>query len=445
MSEKKKASSIPKNKSMFSFGIKGWGILFFCMVCYFILSWIGNDASNIFVPILGAEGYDPGAIYSLITIAGWISVPFIFVGGIVARKSNKVTLLLGFACAIIGCFLFGAVKAPWQILVVLTLFQVAVNTAIFLGTSNLVANWFPTRKGPAMGWATVGASLNSALNPTIWSISIPFLGGGLVGLGGIFRVWGIIIIVLFIIALLFIKQNPEEAKAYPDNDKSITPEQAKRDRELGVAYAKSSPWTVKKLLTCKMVWIIAIASGIIMMITMGIMSNLIAIIMSYGVAQPGALKIITLASVLGIFFSVLWGKVDAMKGTKWATIVFYIIMIVAMALFLVPNIGTMFVGCILVACALGAGNNLAVSLTASVFGRYDFTKAWGIIYPIHVIVRVSGFMLVGVISTATGSYKPAFALMIVCAVVAVILMAMFKDELLGRNTVTEEELKNVSM
>ncbi|MGN1154886.1 MAG: nitrate/nitrite transporter [Agathobacter sp.] len=445
MAEKKNASSIPKNKSMFSFGVKGWGIILFCIVCYFILSWIGNDASNIFVPILGAEGYDPGTVYSLISVAGWISVPFIFVGGVIARKSNKVTLLIGFACAIIGCFLFGAVGAPWQILVVLSLFQIAVNTAIFLGTSNLIANWFPTRKGPAMGWATVGASLNSALNPTIWSMAIPFLGGGLLGLGGIFRIWGIIILVLFIITLLVIKQNPEEAKAFPDNDSSITPEQARKDRELGIAYTKSSPWTVKKLLTCKMVWIIAIASGIIMMITMGIMSNLIAIIMSYGVAQPGALKIITLASVIGIFFSVLWGKVDAVKGTKWATIVFYIIMICAMVLFLVPSIGTMFIGCILVACALGAGNNLAVSLTVSVFGRYDFTKAWGIIYPIHVIVRAAGFMLVGVISSATGSYKPAFLAMIGCAVIAVILMVFFRDELLGRNVVTDEELENLKM
>ncbi len=439
----KRAVDSAQNTSMFSFGGKGWFLLIYCMAIYFTCSFLVNDGLNIYVPILGEKGMDTATLYTFTTLAGWIAIPFTFIFSWILRKSTKLCMAIGLALAIVGCMIFGSCNKAWQILIILIMFWVMVNGTEFLGTSNLVANWFPTRKGAAMGWATLGTNANTAINPWLWTFLIAGLGAGAVGMAWTFRIWGVILIVLFVLLLVFIKNNPEDAGCYPDNDKSLSLDEVKHNRELGDLYRKSSPWTVGKLLSTKEVWFVAIASGIIMMITTGVVSNFIAIGMSFGYDQTGALIIMSIASVCGVVFSVIWGKVDAVMGVKWAGIVFYIIMAVAMLLWLIPSVVAYIIGAILVGCSLGAGNNLLASMTASFFGRYDFDRAWGIIYPIHVVIRSAGFALVGVISTRTGSFRMAFVVLLLCSLVAIILVACMKVRMLGRVTVDEEELKEV--
>ena len=440
MGENKKVAGGVANAS-FKYGPKGWVMMIFSMLVYFTCCFLANDGLNIFAPTLVSDlGWDNGLIYTFNSLAGWIAIPIAFFSAWLMRKSTKICILMGLACAIIGCFWFGRMSHIVELLIVLILFQVAFNGSVFMGTSNLVANWFPTRKGTAMGWVTIGASLNTAINPTIWTILIGIFGAGFIGLGGTFNVWAVVLILLFIWCL-FIKNNPEDAGAFPDNDDSVSIEEARKARDLGYLYKKSSPWTVKKLLTCKQMWIICIASGVIMMITTGIISNFVSIVMTYGYTAPQALTVMAVASIIGAVFSIAWGKVDALKGTKWACIVFYVIMCIAMVLLMLPFKPTMFIACIFVGCSLGAGNNLMASMTGTVFGRYDFDKAWGIIYPIHVAIRSAGFALVGFLSTATGTFRVPFAVMIGCSIFAIIVVMQLKDELIGRNHVTEEELR----
>ena len=436
------ASDRAQNTSIFSYGPKGWRMMIFSMIIYFTVPFLANDSLNIFVPIL-AEGrqMDPGNLYFLNTIAGWVGIPVAFVFSWLLRKSSKICITFGLLAAIIGCLWFGSVTQGWQAFCVMLLFQIAFNGAVFLGTSNLVANWFPTRKGGAMGWVTIGASLNTAINPTIWTIMIAVLGTGLVGLSGMYRVWAVVLVALLVFMIFLIKDNPEDQGANPDNDASITLEQAQRDREIGNLYRTSSPWTVGKLLACKEVWMIAIASGVIMLITMGIISNWVNIGVSNGLTPEGAIRLMAIPSIIGAVFSVCWGKVDAMRGVKFACVTFYCIMLVAMLLWLVPSKGTLFIGSIFVGCSMGAGNNLMASMTASLFGRYDFDKAWGIIYPIHVAIRSVGFGLVGMISARTGSFRPAFIVMMILAAFAIIVVSQLKVRMIGRNHVTEEELE----
>ena len=436
------AADRASNTSIFSYGPKGWRMMIFSMFVYFTVPFLANDSLNIFVPIL-AEGrqIDPGILYSFNTLAGWVAIPIAFVFSWLLRKSSKICITFGLLAAIIGCLWFGAATKGWHAFAIMLLFQIAFNGAVFLGTSNLVANWFPTRKGGAMGWVTIGASLNTAINPTIWTVMIAVLGTGLIGLSGMYRVWAVVLAALLVFMLVAIKDNPEDSGAKPDNDPSISLKQAQKDRETGNLYRTSSPWTVGRLLACKEVWMIAIASGVIMLITMGIISNWVNIGVANGLTPTGAIRLMAIASVIGAIFSVIWGKVDAMKGVKFACVTFYCIMLVAMALWLVPSLPTLFIGSIFVGCSMGAGNNLMASMTASLFGRYDFDKAWGIIYPIHVAIRSVGFMLVGLISTRTGSFRPAFIVMMILAAFAILVVSQLKVRMIGRNHVTEEELE----
>ena len=77
----------------------------------------------------------------------------------------------------------------------------------------LTANWFPRKKGLALGWSTMGY-------PVCSIIAVPLLVNliGAVGFAKCFLIIGIVQIAIGIITLLFIHDYPEEIGVAPDND-----------------------------------------------------------------------------------------------------------------------------------------------------------------------------------------------------------------------------------
>lgn len=69
------------------------------------------------------------------------------------------------------------------------------------------------------------------------------------------------------------------------------------------------------------------------------------------------------------------------------TIAMFIYFIVSVCIALVPNIITMYIALVMFASIIGGANNLAISMTASVWGRYDFDSAWTVVFILNTIVR----------------------------------------------------------
>jgi MFS family permease len=312
--------------------------------------------------------------------------------------------------------------------------RIGVIVTVFLGGARLATDWFPTKKGLFMGYATIGVTAGMMVT----NIFVPqLLAAGGVHLAMSFGIaFAILILVL---VLIVVKNNPEEANAFPDNDKSMTKERVEALFEEGERYMKSSEWTLKKSLNSPVVWLSGVSLGLCLLVPVGIMAQFVPAAIGMGLTAEFAQSALLLAGLLGIVASWLEGKLDLLIGTKKATLI--AMAIATLGCLLLGVLGgltsTAMIGIVLVAASSGMANNMIVSLPGTIFGRYDFTNPYQVVVVVQATITGFGFMLVSSVAGAAGSYHASFLVCAVICFLSFILLCFMKDKYLGR---TGEEL-----
>lgn len=419
-----------------NFGIKGWLLVFFCMILYFLASGVSADGLNVVVPAFSEKyGWGAGTLFGFSTIGGWTGIIGAAVFGFIAsRKGAKTAIISGLGLGAAALFIWGHAASLFQFALAVSLSNIAMNGFMMCGTSTLAAKWFPTKKGLFMGWITMGANLSTALYVHLFGA----LNRGF-GIAGAFTVLSAVYVVLIVVTILFVKNNPEEAGCFPDNNQNMTREEAERLFREGEQYARTSPWTTRRLLCSKTVWLISISYGIIVLITLGVIGQIVPTIMSFGYSEVFAASMMTVCALIGMVFSYFWGVLDGRLGTKMATIFFFIWTILALLFMVLPGSWTLYVSVFFMGGFLGAGNNLTTSIVGTVFGRYDFSRAWSVILPLTCMIRSCGYAIVGILAERTGSYTVPYIVLIVLAMIGMALLARMDDTCVGRVTLDEEK------
>ncbi|MDL2237411.1 MFS transporter [Christensenellaceae bacterium OttesenSCG-928-K19] len=427
--EKRKKSIIP------DFGGKGWFIILILMFIMFFGLGFQSEGMNTnlgyFSEILGEE---VATLQMFNSYAGWVGIIGTFLWGLLSIKIGGKKVLN------ISLILYAAFIMIWGQMTTVPAYMFALfgvyfclNGAMSIGLSNLVANWFPLKKGNAMGWVTIGASLSP-----IMFIPMQLALIGSVGFNMFFIVAGILLVVLWILTLI-VKNRPEEWGAYPDNDKNMTPEQAKAILALSQEYKKTSPFTLGRLLRTPQMWFTAIGCAVLLLVPVGFMTTIVARFAAVGVDVMVVVGFISACGVGNLFFSLVTGFVDQRFGTKKATFMCYALYFIALILTcFMGNMTAMWIGSGIIIVVSGGVNNLTASTSIAIFGRFDFAKAFTVISPISVAVRTLGYMMVAPIVAATGSYLYSNIALIVIMVVGLILVAVNKIQPIGR---TEEDFE----
>ena len=86
----------------------------------------------------------------------------------------------------------------------------------------------------------------------------------------------------------------------------------------------------------------------------------------------------------------------------------------------------------MIGVAIGGIGNLFPSMVATLFGRYDFVRAMGVLNPITNVVRSVAFVIMGVGLSLTGTYHLAYGMVAVLCVIGTILVACIDDKQIGR-------------
>lgn len=141
------------------FGKWGWSMIIVAFIWYYFWAGTGVDGLNVYPGAFSAAyGWDYNVLLGFATPAGFISV----IGGVLfghlvlkwnVRKVASLTMIL------VGILYlaFGYVTTPILYFICLTAFTFFGNAFGLVCTSTLMANWFPKKKGIALGWATMGA------------------------------------------------------------------------------------------------------------------------------------------------------------------------------------------------------------------------------------------------------------------------------------------------
>ena len=250
---------------------KGWGIIFFCLAMYFFYGGMNTDGLNITVPLCAANiGVDQGILFTLVSYASVLGVIIhIVLGQLVKKIGAKYNIVV---CLIVGAgaYVLQANAASIPVFVLATAFVYGcMMNAAFMSGGILVANYFPKRKGVVMGYTTMGLNLNSACYVALLSGLISMFGG--INKGVLPIAAGTII--LAIIALVFVKNTPQEIGIYPDN---VSEAEYKANYENLSDVTDDNGWTTMKLLKTPMVYGVAIATGIYNIATGCLVSNMVS-------------------------------------------------------------------------------------------------------------------------------------------------------------------------
>ena len=337
------------------------------------------------------------------------------------------------------CFLWTFAAASPVYLIMLCLANICGMGFNYIASLNVVSNWYPTKKGLAMGVVTIGFPLSATIATPLCTALLMNI-----GLNGIYYMFSIICLVLGVLVFILVKDYPEQAGAYPDNDKSF--DRALSDKLLreGLEYQKTSVWQPKKFLRTGNVWKIIFPLGVMELFSLGVMSNFVPRMAQIGFDTAACTPMLACAGLVACVGSYLCGVMDQKLGTKKAIIITFIFGIVSLALNVIGGFITtsrvgdlgyilIFIGQPFMGIMLGGAANYLVSLIATIWGRYDFDNGYRVMKPAVAIIGALGITICGALGNAPG-VGYAYAYMLICAlcVIAVIVAARIDDTYVGK-------------
>lgn len=400
-----------------NFGKRGWFLVIFFGIMLFLNSSYTADGMNIIIPTLaGKNGWDPNLMLTFNGVGGYISIAGAFaLSACVTKWGAKAVTIVSLIIVALSMALIGFVPDFWAWVLGIILINVFCNGFSFCAGSALIASWMPTKKGLAMGWSTMGNNLASAIFIPLFTLCLRG------GVAAPFIVNILFCILMLVLCIAFIKNNPEECGLAPDNEPADA-EKLKKSQRIMAAY--KSPWTTKKLLTDREIWLCGIGYGLLFMATVGMVCQFVVYIPSlpYGFTTNGAVTMLSIAAVVGIVASYFWGVIDQKWGTKVASMLLALWFVASILLLILPSKVCVWIGVFMFGCSLGGNTNFSTSMCASLFGRYDFNRAFNVVFPITCIFRATAAVIMGALLTASGgNYRVPYIIFIAGALVAFFL------------------------
>lgn len=412
---------------------KGWGIILYQALMFFLLIGFSIDGLNIVAPAFSeSSGVDYPSVLSMATIAGFIGiVVYIFAGRINVKIGPR---LMSGGCLIgagLSYIFLGHTSTLVTYCIALTLVTCFINSAAYIAGNTLIAQWFPKKKGLANGFTTMGHNCGSAFYVPLVSAAIAAFGfaNGL-------SLLAIIAIVLGVIGLVFVRNTPQEAGMYPDN---VSKEVYEREYFQG-SIEDDGGWTVGKLLKTKEMWLCALIIGINQLVTTGVMSQLVVRNTGIGFTQEAAIGLMTVCALIGVAGSYAFGAIDQKLGVKKAILIFLAWYCVALAVNCTDTVIGVYISVAMIGVAVGAAANFIVSLPASVFGRQGFTVVNSVFFPLMQIVLTTNYAVNAAALKVTGSLRGAYFVYIGLLVVNMVLTFIINPTKYNKDVAVEKEL-----
>lgn len=425
----------PRRKTGFNFGVKGWLLILYVMVSWMFISggWWSGAAQNTMVAAKAAQlGVEPATILEMNSIIGYVSCIFCLGIGILYGKYkthivHTLLLIIGGA----ACCFYGYVDSPVGYYIAFGLVVIMANSASQVGEPSLITNWFPTRKGAALGWASIGNNLTTLIVLPILAALIAWGGPGKA-----LACFGIATIVMALINWFLIPVDPRKAGFEPDNGDN-TPEELEM-----LAKRMSGPevWTNKEAFSNRNFWLIGIAYGLLFMVSSGCLQQMVPYQISMRVpeliasgvapdAAPGMaaaaagrwMKLLPLFALPGSIFG---GWLDQKVGTRRAGLMMaggYIISTLCGGL-LPFNQVTNIIFVFMFFFMTGSNANLVMSHAMSFFGPRDYGHIYGRMAVLLQLGTVTAPLVLANSLRISGNYRLGYAAFFVASCIGFILI-----------------------
>lgn len=381
----------------------GWWIVGVGVLMQAISTGTINYSFSVITSPIGAE-FSASSSDTLMAMAAMIlcaGVMSPLVGALLDKNSIRWLIVIGSVCLSGGYALLSLVNAVWQLVCIYALL-ISVSTLLLgqLASSTLVARWFTTKRGLALGIATMGTSIGGLIFPPLiqwmidslgWRQALQLLAAGT-------------FIITVIPVVVLVKNSPDDIGEYPDgipgdgNDPT-------EDTESDALYTSTKP-----ILQSKNFWLIALVAGMVLGIYNGLLGNFIPLASTLHVSTVDGAWLISLLALTGIvgklIFGVLADRIDLRYGLAAAIV---LMLVSLLTLDHVAGFRAVALTCIPLGLATGGILPVWTSMLAQYFGSTNYGRVMGLMSPVLVVFLILGPVLMAAVFDATGSFSNALS------------------------------------
>lgn len=322
-----------------------------------------------------------------------------FIGRALDRFPARWIMLAGALLFGAGALIAAQAKALWVLAAALFL-PLAFGSAMLgpLPGSTLVARWFDENRGRALGIAAISMSVGGM-------VMVPAMAYLIEEWGWRRAVEATGLVVAGVVALLAVVAVRERARP---------------DASVSAATAiPSATWTTATLLRTRDFWLLVLAVGLMLAISQGLLSSLVAYGTDRGFSAAQAAALVTAVSASSIAGKLVIGYLADLVDKRLLLALVALLAEVFLALLLwAPSYPVLISGCFAAGAAIGGTSPVWTSLISSRFGVASFGTVMGLMVPVQMPLLLGAIFLIGNSYDRTGSYQEAFLIYIGLGLVA---------------------------
>ncbi len=400
----------PPTRPAFFYGWKIVGVAFFA---YFMAGGTGFYAFNALLePICSLRGWSRTDLNLALVIGTLFSfICQFFYGTLLMKTGVRVLMLAGSFASGIGFMLMVRVEHLWQFYACYALMYMGNGAYGGIVASTAVNNWFIRKRGTALGLATAGISFSGAILPMAAMAMILSY-----GLNRTALCLGFLIMCVGPLAWMVIRNWPEEMGLAPDGDFDasplfIPPKTALPPSPAGTK-AYSSQWRVASLVRSGAFWKLGLSFGMLMIGTVGVMSQLKPRFSDMGFSHMSAMGLMALTALIGTAGKFTWGLLcDRFDPRRVVTIMAFANAL-GLSLVLIKNSMAALSAFIFVyGFAMGGIMAVYPVMVASLFGRHGFPAVFRL-SSLFLVLQMAGYIIAGTSYDRLGNYDMAYMVFI---------------------------------
>ena len=340
----------------------------------------------------------------------------IFLGRLLDKYSVKNIMLIGgviFSCGLISIAYVQSVF--YLLLIYATLIAIGGPALGNLSVTKLVANWFETKAGVALGIAAIGISFSGVILPILVD---PLISA--IGWRNVYLVFAAIVLLLLLPIIYFLVINtPEEINQNKDNEINLNQTVSKED-----------PMPIRDFLKFGKFWFISLAFALQFFSMGGVLLHLIphasilgfeAVWDFFGFPLKQTVFAYSLAAFGGVVGKIFFGYlIDRMQANRPVMFMMLMQAIGIFGLTMVETFDLFLISCFVFGLGFGGAMVLMSACFLKAFGSHNLGSVRGISAVIIVPVQPLGILIVGQAFDA-GYYIQSFLLMGFASILALLV------------------------
>lgn len=396
-------------------GFYGWKLVAAAFAIYLVntaLPYYGGSVLNVYMAQeLGFSRSALGSGLSILLLAVGLSSPL--VGILVNKLGVRLTLGVGGATLTLGCMAMATVVSSE--LHYYVFFGVLIGLGFSFGgiipVQSVVTYWFKRRKPLAMSIVLCASGIGSV-------IAIPVLNGVVAEFDGNWRIgWYVAAgccLVSAVIALLWVRNKPEDLGQQPDGDAiAITPDAAAKSTAASLVYHTDYPWSVAEAIRTRASWLIVYSTCTLTMVFNMCIAHGVVHLQDQGLSTAVAASSVGLLVMSSVVGRLATGTLGARIEPRLTWCGGMLLLAIGLQ---VLSFATVAWHLYLYAFAVGAGFGISYVSFATILGNYfgnvAFAPLLGILTTITCIVGALSPILAGAAYDQLGDYSLPFTVLL---------------------------------